>query len=83
MNIRKIVEEYLGRHGFDGLYYPGMCENCGCEKSDLFPCGYGPGEVNDCAPGYKQQPSEDWKEEFGDDCEWMIGPDKPGGGGTG
>jgi len=40
-------KKHLIENGFDGLYYPG---ECGCEVSDLAPCGEG---SLSCKPGYK------------------------------
>lgn len=48
MNIKEIVEDYLKKNGFDGLY--DADENCGCFIGELFTCGQ-PQEK--CIPGYK------------------------------
>ncbi len=63
MNIKEIIAKYLEDNGYDGL----CCEDCGCQKDDLFPCD-NPGE--DCVPGYKW-PAED------PDCEFEIRREKP------
>lgn len=47
MNCKQIIENYLADNGFDGLQNGG---ECGCEISDLFPCGEDP---THCTPGYK------------------------------
>lgn len=41
------TKEWLTAHGYGGLYVPGTC---GCELSDLAPCGQ---MCESCAPGYK------------------------------
>ena len=46
MDVKVIVEEYLEKNGYDGLYH----EDCGCFIADLFPCGE-PSET--CEPGYR------------------------------
>jgi hypothetical protein len=43
-----LIKQYLEENGYDGLY--SIDGECGCENSDLFPCGYRP---DDCTPGYK------------------------------
>ncbi len=63
MNIKEIIEKHLDDNGFEGL----CCEDCGCKKDDLFPCG-GPGE--ECEPGYKW-PSDD------PDYDFEIRSEKP------
>jgi hypothetical protein len=45
--VREMVEEYLREYGFGGL----CGEDCGCQLSDLAPCGDGP--FPDCEAGYK------------------------------
>jgi len=35
MTVKKIVENYLRKNGYDGLY----AEECGCCLDDLMPCG--------------------------------------------
>ena len=67
MNIQDIIEDYLKKNGFDGLYRE---DECACKIGDLFPCG-GEG-VLDCDAGY-----------FGPcDCgeqhRFHIGPKKEG-----
>lgn len=59
-NVKEIVIEYLQDNGFDGLYAPG---ECGCELADLIPCLE---PCEDCIPGYKREPTEEDKEEYGD-----------------
>jgi len=52
MTVEKIVRDYLERNGFDGL----CCTDCGCDLSDLAPCGNWPG---DCEPGYRVSCSDE------------------------
>jgi len=64
MNAIKIVQEYLEKNGFDGLYSPG---ECGCKKDNLVSCD---NDFSMCEPGYLQEC----------DCgehDWHIGPNKP------
>jgi hypothetical protein len=59
MTVLTIVEEYLGAHGYDGLFnvkegVPPFNDDgyntCSCELRDLYPCG----AINgNCQPGYK------------------------------
>lgn len=65
MRIADIVNEYLQKHGYDGLY--STDDDCGCELADLFPCT---GMTPECEPGYKQ-PCD-----CGEGCQWHIGPKK-------
>ncbi len=51
MNIKEIVIKYLRDNGYDGMYCPD--EPCGCELSDLAPCGCECWE--DCLPGVKKE----------------------------
>lgn len=60
------VHEKLRVKGFTGLYYPG---ECGCELSDLAPCGNckpGGEYMNDCKPGYKHLDPNPGRVEYGD-----------------
>ena len=62
---RGMIEEYLRKHGYDGLY----CDECGCELSDLMPCG---GEsAIDCMAGYKHDGCTD---DCGMGCDFHISP---------
>ena len=54
---RKALKEWLTNRGYDGLF----TDDCGCELSDLCPCG---GEYDLCHPGYKNG-----KNEFG---HWIM-----------
>jgi hypothetical protein len=60
----KALREWLSLRGYEGLY----CEDCecGCELSDLMPCGEG---YQSCSPGYKK---EDGRGEY----SWVIVPEQ-------
>jgi len=60
MNVKQIVKKYLADNGYDGLY----AGECGCRRTDLFPCDTDPGK---CKPGY----IEWYKNEWGN-REWRI-----------
>jgi hypothetical protein len=62
--LRDICKEWLESHGYDGLYDP---YECGCELSDLMPCGE---PHPDCTAGYKSvaDPATGY--------DFMIGPEK-------
>lgn len=62
MNIKEIVENWLKKHKYDGLYNPNI--ECGCFLDDLMPCN----EVcSDCESGYKKpDPTGEY--------DWLIGP---------
>lgn len=49
MNIREIVDDYLLKNGFDGLFNP-ECD-CGCARDDLMPCS---DCTTECEPGYRR-----------------------------
>ncbi len=64
MNVKEIIQKWLEKNGYDGLFRP---DECACENSDLCPCCDG---NFDCEPGYKSPC----------DCgdhDYHIGPDKP------
>ena len=75
INIYKIVEAYLIKHGYDGLFNTNG--DCACHikhAGGLFPCG-------DCYPtacevGYIKMGCD---EECGLGCEWHIVKEKPNG----
>lgn len=48
INVKKIVEEYLIKNNFDGLW----SDECACILGDLMPCDdWG---IDNCEPGYKR-----------------------------
>ena len=47
MDCLRIIKDYLDTNGFDGLRNEA---ECGCEISDLVPCG---NDFSMCTPGYK------------------------------
>ena len=66
ISVKQIVRQYLGRHGYDGLY--SEIAGCGCssEPGSFMPCDNNP---DDCRPGYKvADPS--------DEFEFLIVPEK-------
>ena len=64
----QMIKSYLESNGFDGLY----TDECGCELSDLMPCG-GDFAVH-CQAGYKTVGDFEFD---GEKCDWFIGKDKP------
>lgn len=66
MKVKEIVKKYLQDNGFEGLFTP---NECGCELSDLYPCGSEC--VLDCEPGYKHPAQE------GSEHAFMIYSKKP------
>lgn len=69
MNVKDILTAWLIKYEYDGL----CCEDCGCELSDLFPCGE---DFSGCEPGYKRPCIPEECEADGD-CEFHIGTEKP------
>ncbi|HDY89554.1 MAG TPA: hypothetical protein ENH82_15765 [bacterium] len=62
--VKNIIEDYLKKHGFDGLYYPGECS---CKIGDLQPCD---SPCMACEPGYiTSDPSGEY--------DYLIGAKKP------
>jgi len=52
MTVRDIIQEYLKKNGYDGLY--NEAGDCACLVDDLMPCTACEGVyVDDCEPGYK------------------------------
>jgi len=71
MTVQEIITKWLTDKGYEGLF---ALDECGCEVSDLMPCGEW---VGNCEPGYKVPcpGAEDcWA---GGDCEFHIGAKKP------
>lgn len=67
LNVRTIVEDWLMKCGYTGLYGEGAGDGCGCRLDDLMPC-----DGVDCAgcqPGHVRTdaPPEDM------DIEWSVG----------
>ena len=62
--VKEIVEEYLRKNMYDGLWL----DDCGCRLGDLFPCGIAGTEQ--CQPGYLRT------ERVGFENVWLIGPKK-------
>jgi hypothetical protein len=58
MNCEEIIEEYLIRNGFDGLF--NEAGQCACKLNDLFPCL---DCFDECEPGYLHAAQHD-DEEF-------------------
>jgi len=54
-NCKKIIEEYLIAHGFDGLF---NSADCACKLDDLFPCSE---SFSECEPGYLHNASYDYE----------------------
>lgn len=75
MNVRQIIEKFLCENGHDGLF--NADGECGCELSDLFPCG---SPATECEAGYKVLCTEgcnhDGYEPDDPDC-WHIQCEKP------
>ena len=46
IDVRKIISIWLVEHNYDGL----TTDECGCELSDLMPCGE---DSSNCVPGHK------------------------------
>lgn len=63
--IIEIVADHLRANGFDGLVADG---ECGCELSDLQPCGE---SFAQCKPGYKVPDPN------GEPGDWLITTKKP------
>ena len=66
-NIKEIIENFLKKNGYDGLY--NTEDECGCEVGDLFPCG-NPSEIY-CRAGYRQPCYS-----CDNNCDFHIGPRK-------
>jgi len=74
IDVRKIVQQYLLEHGYDGLY--ATHDWCACEADDLMPCDYDCGTIGNCEPGYKV-PCVDGECEMGGGCNWHISGEEP------
>ena len=50
IDVIDIVERYLAKHGYDGLYNPD--DECGCYVGDLVPCS---ADFSKCMPGIDKE----------------------------
>ena len=62
--VGEIVEGWLRKNGYDGLYY----DECACKLGDLMPCDE---PHTDCAAGYLHRTESDSEYDF------VISLDKP------
>lgn len=67
ITVKEIVRQYLGEHGYEGLYSDLL--ECGCALDNLMPCERFGGNPYACHPGYKMKDPSD---EF----EFLIGAEK-------
>ena len=65
--VAEIVREWLEQRSYDGLFN----DDCGCQLSDLMPCGY---PQPDCEAGYRR---EGCTPECGAGCDFHICREKP------
>lgn len=72
LNVKKIVEGYLKKNGYSGLYHNDM--DCGCELSDLMPCNEDSG-MGSCQPGYKVE-YPDRRCPCGEGCDFHVHANK-------
>lgn len=63
IDVESIVEEYLKKNGFDGLFQPG---ECACKIGELGPCDH---LCLDCEPGYITETP-------GGEFDWIIEREK-------
>jgi len=47
MTVSEIVEQYIRKNNYDGLFNPGVCS---CKLGDLEPCGNA--DTSECEAGY-------------------------------
>lgn len=64
ITVLGIIEEYLKKNGYDGLYSPD--DECACGIGDLAPCTDIQGE---CMPGYRGNVCPSW---CGEGCDYHI-----------
>jgi len=62
MEIKKIVEQYLRDHRYDGLCNVNIDIECGCIIDDLMPCGEP--EIDCCAGINNPQVAKDYNYDF-------------------
>ena len=55
MTVKSIINNYLEKNYFDGLYDD--TGECACKKDDLIPCG---DYCGDCTPGYIHLGDDDY-----------------------
>ena len=72
-SVKDMVAAQLKELGYDGLY----TEDCGCQLSDLMPCGTE--GIENCQAGYKRPAEPDDCEWIWQEGNWMIGPTKEKG----
>lgn len=65
--VKEIIEEYLKKNGYDGLY--NADGNCGCCLDDLCPCGIE--GIENCKVGYKRPYNPETDEDI-DETDWVI-----------
>lgn len=53
MNVKDVVEEYLGINGYDGLSHDANV-GCGCGLDDLMPCQGQEEDIQKCELAYKR-----------------------------
>ena len=70
IDVEGIVKEYVEKNGYDGLWNEDG--ECGCEISNLVPCG----EIcSNCKPGFKKYCKDCDNDECNlraDGCEWCM-----------
>jgi len=64
---KSMIRQFLIEHKFDGLYN----EECGCQLSDLMPCGNE--FAIDCQAGYKTKGDFEFD---GEKYKWYLGSKK-------
>ena len=69
MTVKEIVEAWLKTNGYGGLW----SDECGCELSDLAPCGQM--DESCCEAGYKVNCDENCNHD--EPCDWHIQATKP------
>lgn len=70
MGIKEIIEQWLIKNGYEGLYR----DDCGCEVGDLMPCNEP--SIN-CTAGHKVPCPGPENCQADGDCPWHISGNKP------
>lgn len=70
--VKTIIENYLAKSRYDGLYDTG----CGCEANDLIPCHET--NIENCRAGYKAQVEDGNTHGYYDGADWIIQAERPG-----